>query len=309
MNKIINFHDVKDINWFEDIILILTKKYDLVAIDSIESFFYEKKSLRNACHITVDDGNTSFYDIIYPVLKKHNIPATLFISPEACLNQQNFWFQEIEGYDMIELHRSISSFLGIEENLLKGYPASHILKNLKIDEIWKIIEIYKQHLNVIPKKCVNMGTDKIVEIDNDGLVAIGAHTMSHPILFNEDDLNCRKQISSSIFSLSRLLGHEIKYFAYPNGVPNLDFGDREIDILVKAGCKLAFSTESKNFTEKNDPFSIPRFGISHGNRFFVNTKLFLGEYWNTLRELRIKGEKKSRTELKAIINTKIRKNM
>ena len=69
-----------------------------------------------------------------------------------------------------------------------------------------------------------------------------------------------------------------------------------MDTLRSKNCKIAFSTEPKNFTKSNDPLSIPRYGLSHGNKAFLNTKLILGEYWYKLKSLRGKNERNERIE-------------
>ena len=76
-----------------------------------------------------------------------------------------------------------------------------------------------------------MNLDEILELEKSDLVTIGAHTLNHPILQNESLETSRKEITDSIIELEKLLGHKIKYFAYPNGAKALDFGMREIDIL------------------------------------------------------------------------------
>ena len=108
MNKVINFHDVRSIVWFEKTLNILNNKFNLVSIKEIENFYYSGKILKNSCHLTVDDGDKTFYNIIYPVLKKMNIPATLFVSPKICSDLSNFWFQEIRVIDPDKMKRIIS---------------------------------------------------------------------------------------------------------------------------------------------------------------------------------------------------------
>ncbi len=302
MNKIINFHDVHDALWFENIIKILKSKYTIVGVDDIEQFYYNGKALKNACHITIDDGEVSFYNVIYPVLKKHNLPATLFVSPKICENSENFWFQEITGYNQENLKKIISDYLKIDLNTINTYPIGIILKNLKIHEIKTIIAKYREEFEIQPKKPQNMTTDQLVEVDKDGLVVIGAHTMDHPILANESNESSDEEICSSITGLQNLLQHDIKYFAYPNGIPHLDFGQREIASLKKMNCTLSFSTEHKNFSLNDSPYSIPRSGFSHGSQLFVKAKLLLGENWEKLKNMKTKGEKELRSELKKKIS-------
>jgi len=75
-------------------ILLLKSKYSLVDLNFFENLNNYKKK-KGFCHITFDDGDKTFYTVAYPILKKHNVPATLFVSPKIVVKQENFWFQEI----------------------------------------------------------------------------------------------------------------------------------------------------------------------------------------------------------------------
>lgn len=160
MNRIINFHGIKNSSWFEDTLIILKSKYTMVSIDEIEDYYYRGGKLKNACHITFDDGDISFYNMAYPILKHHNIPASIFVSPKVCTDRKNFWFQEIKGYDYSELKKIIVKFLHIEPKYLKQYSINSILKCLKIDQIWSIIELYQKQFNVSPKEPQNISVDQ-----------------------------------------------------------------------------------------------------------------------------------------------------
>jgi len=303
MNKVINFHSIKNGSWFEDILIILKSKYTIIEIDEIEDLYYNDKRIVNKCHLTFDDGDISFYETVYPILKKYNIPATIYVSPTIIKERKNFWFQEIRGYDTGEMTKIICEFLNIKFNVLNKYSLNAILKCLKIEQIWTIIEIYQKRFNIAAKEPCNISLEQLIEIDSYGLVKIGAHTLNHPILANESDEKSRIEIAESIKGLQEILGHEIKYFAYPNGFPIVDFGHREINILKQNNCKISFSCEPGSFNIQNNPLSIDRIGFSHGSLLFVRTKLILGQYWDSLRDLIIKGEIQTRIE----IDTKILK--
>ena len=130
------------------------------------------------------------------------------------------------------------------------------------------------------------------------MVVIGAHTLNHPILKNETAERSKIEIVDSINELEEIVNHEIKYFAYPNGIPFLDFDEREFEYLNSKKIRLAFSTESRNFSKESNLLSIPRFGISFGNHYFVKTKLLLGKNWEFIKNLKSKGEKSTRLEIK-----------
>jgi len=305
MNKIINFHDVRSKTWFEKTLNILLSKFNLVSIKDIEDFYYNGKTLNNSCHLTIDDGDITFYNIIYPVLKKMNISATLFVSPKICSELSNFWFQEIRGFDQDKMRKIISEDYDIDMNILKSYSMNVILKNMNINQIWALIGRYNSLYNLPLKENHNISIEQLREIDRDCLVTIGAHTMNHPILANESDETSKQEILDSIRGLENILEHEVKYFAYPNGTPNLDFAVREIEILKNANCSLAFSAEKKNFTLTDNPLSIPRYGLSTGSKFFINAKILLGKNWDSLKNIISKDEVSLRIELKEkIIFTK-----
>jgi hypothetical protein len=80
-------------------------------------------------------------------------------------------------------------------------------------------------------------------------------------------------------------------------MPKLDFGEREMDILNVNNCKIAFSLEPQNFTIKNHPLSIPRYGLSIGSANFIKTKLFLGNYWEKMKNFIWEAESKARESI------------
>jgi len=305
MNKVINFHLVNNLAWFDHMICYLKSKYQLVSADTLLSLYNGECELENSCHITVDDGDNSFYEIIFPVLKKYNVPASLFVSPKICEENLNFWFQEIEGYDTGKLKLIITQRLGTPPTSLEKFSVASILKTLLISQIHEVISEYQQVTATTPKPFQNMTVENLVEVDGSGLVSIGAHTLNHPILKNEDDAHSLLETVTSVERLARILKHDINYFAYPNGIPGVDFTDREQNYLAKAGIKLAFSTEAKNLSVTNNKMSIPRVGVSNAeNMLFLKSKLSFGSPWDTLKKLKPGGEFKERMLLDTLLRDK-----
>jgi peptidoglycan/xylan/chitin deacetylase (PgdA/CDA1 family) len=298
MHRILNLHEVRDFRWFDKLASYLKSRYNMVSLDSIENFYGTDMDLKNACHITVDDGEKSFYEVIYPVLKKHKIPATLFVSPKIITERSNYWFQEIKGYNSNELKKSISSVTGISFNLLKNYNEVWILKTLKINEIQEIIKTYQSTTKTIPKISQNITIENLKEISESGLITLGAHSLNHPILINEDNKNCEIEISSSINDLSAIIKKKVKYFAYPNGTQNLDFSFREEKILSLNGIQLALTTEAGNLSLSDNKFRIPRLGIAENqNMLVIKSKLFLGSQWKILKKMKPTEEHQQRRKI------------
>ena len=273
-NIILNFHAINDSQWFENILKIIKRLYKPISYEDVENFYLQGEMIKHACHITFDDGHLSFYEIVFPLLKRHNIPASIFVSPKVISDKINFWFQEINGYDFEILNKIIDTRYGFKR--FEAIPVKAKLKRLKINEIWDVIYEYQKQTGTQPKSCVNMNKNQIIEVYQSGLVHVGAHTMNHPILKNESVDTVEYEIGTSVAELGKLLGTSIHSFAYPNGKPKLDFDNREIDILKKNGIKLAFSTVAKTLKEEDDLFSIPRSGFEGGSTPYIYLKLLSG---------------------------------
>lgn len=292
MNLIINFHTVNNIDWFEKTIIILKKKFQMINIHQLDQFYQGELELNQVCHITIDDGDLSFYNNIYPILKKHNTPATLFVSPLICRDYSNFWFQNICDLNKETVIKEIENLNIIPNKFVRNMgDVLNTLKCLPIRDIFSII-LNSRSLHSRCNKTWNINLSQLLEIADNDLIEIGAHTLNHPILSNEDDETSGYEISESIKQLELLLGKKINFFAFPNGIPNIDFSGREIKFLERNGIKLAFSTEPKVFSIKNDPLSIPRLSIDYGCIAFVSIKLFLFRYWNIISLLWHPGIKK-----------------
>ena len=298
MNKILNFHYVNNGVWFEQAVCYLKSRYEFISTENLYEFYQGRVSLKNSCHITIDDGDKSFYDVIFPILKKHRVPASIYVSPKICIEKSNYWFQEINGYNQLELKRIIADMTNIPLDFLIKFNTESILKTMQIIQIHEIIKRYREKTHTPAKSFQNMSVSNLKEVNHSGLVTVGAHTLNHPILKNEDDVTSEYEINGSVNELSSLLNCEVKYFTFPNGIPGLDFSEREKNYLKKSSIQLAFTTASKNISSSDDTMCIPRFSISDSeNLSFFKTKLFAGSIWDTLTRLKPAGEYRERQKL------------
>jgi len=301
-NTIINFHKIYDKEWMESVLLFLSNIYNIVSLQDIESYYYHKKPLHNCCHITFDDGDRSFYTIVYPLIKKFQLPVSIYVSPKIVKTGENFWFQEIRNYNKEVLRTIINNKYPYLKPINPKIPISAIFKSLQLTQIWEVISEYRSIMKIDAEKRMNMSESELKEVYNSGLVAIGAHTQNHPILANETETTAQYEIQSSILELSEILADPVKYFAYPNGIPQIDFGEREMNFLKAMNIKLALSTENKSFSIIDNPLNIPRNGISKGNKSFLFIKLLLGSKWDKVKKLCLgKQEDDYRKEIRDII--------
>ena len=257
MNVVVYLHDESDANIFEKMILWFRKHYNLISYKDVYSHFYCGKRLRNACHLTIDDGWLSTYRVVFPILKKYGIPISIFVSPYMCSGGKNFWYMESKGMDEAYLKDIV-----ISRNLfapgIKRFPIDLIFKEMRIDDVYDVLKEYKlkKGETLVTRNVVNV--DELLEMEESGLVEIGAHTQTHPILCNESDERAKREIKLSIEELSDILHRDVSSFAYPNGIPGLDFGDREVKILEECGIKLAYTVQPGVMNGGGNALKIPR---------------------------------------------------
>ena len=176
---------------------------------------------KNICHITFDDGHHSFEDA-FKILKENKIPSTLFISVDKILKKKIFWFQDID-YLKEKLNEKFNyefnNFFLIKKNN-KSFKLYDYIKFYRIEKIEEFINLLIKKYNInIP--LFNISSEKLKELSKDSLLELGAHTINHPILLNEENEKSELEIRNSIVNLSNFLNKQIISFAYPNGIKNL----------------------------------------------------------------------------------------
>ena len=259
MNFAYYLHDEKSQEQFEQTLLWFKSRYNLVSINELRDHIYNGKPLKNACMLSVDDGWRSTYDVIYPVMKKHNVPFTIFVSPPVMETGRTLWYYTIRFCNANEI-KNILIRRGYFAEDVRKYPVELILKEILIDEVYDVLNEYlSAHPEVkIPRGFMN--TEEVLELHHSGLVEVGAHTMIHPILKAEDDIRARKEIVESVDKLSEILDKKVASFAYPNGIENVDYSLRDEQFAKEAGIDMAFSVDPGIITSKTNPLSVPRWG-------------------------------------------------
>ena len=302
--KVLNFHEINtshEIKWFEDLVIYLKEKKKIISCDDLHVAFKENISIKDSFLLTVDDGHISFLKNIFPIIEKHQVPISLFVSPLVCGEKKNFWYQEMSDFDEKLSKKIISEILNISLKDIDDLRFKSILKSVEINVIYEYIKRYQKVSGLSNKPFKNMDVNDLLEVNKSPLVTIGGHTMNHPILANESDNSSEYEISGSIHKLSDILNEEVKYFAYPNGIPELDYSSRETAFAKANGIKLSFSTKFRKVRRNSNLMEIPRGELSSG-KFSVATKILIWNYWRDMVNLK-NGQKdyNDRIQMKRIL--------
>lgn len=217
--------------------------------------------------ITFDDGYSDWFEHIVPLLSKHKVPATFFITSGQLGKSEPFWHERIAN--------AIALRAG-EKRLPEGFDwgRSHI--GLSDSEVAKTILVVQEKLkymalaereeaiclleNGLPKDQTfrPFMHEDVIKLRDAGF-QIGAHSRRHPILSHCSNHEALDEIAGCKEELEGLLQDKVTQFAYPNGRPGSDFSQKHIDLVKKSGYRLAVTTSPGVARVGVDPFQLPRF--------------------------------------------------
>lgn len=196
----------------------------------------KESSLRpRSVAVTFDDG---YADNLYqakPILEKYEIPATIF----TCTGYagKEFWWDELDWLVMLSQAEFGRLFLEVggsrfmwdqpkvsdesDVDVRRKFHQAlyHFLLDLDVEEQNHAMKTIRNWSGVsaVETNARAMTHDELLQIAEDGLIEIGAHTRYHPVLPRLSPERQREEIISSKQDLEALLGKQVDGFAYPNG--------------------------------------------------------------------------------------------
>jgi len=268
-------------NVFEKQINYLVKHYNIISLEELVTHLKNGRSLpNNAVTITFDDGYVDNYLYAYPILKKYNAPASIFLSTNFIETKQLLPIDRIEyivtktekkyldivlpnnttpdeGPCRIELDADLEFIVKKIDKITKD-------NNLSLVELEKFTEDLALQQKVKIPDSVNqerfspLSWSQVREMMKNG-ITFGSHTCSHPTLPRLPFEERRSEIINSRKVLEKQLDMDIDYFCYPYGA----FNDVDDKILKELNFKAAVSTLE---------------GLNDFSTDFFRLKRYSGEY-------------------------------
>ena len=139
---IITYHRITNISDYQDPLKVsqkifnkqieyLQNNYTIISGEQLVDCIKNNKTLpNNSCIITFDDGWADNYTNALPILKKHDVPAIVFVSTDFISSGKIFWHEQLQ-------------------ELLKLIPTSKCNENLVEIMIDWPVEIPKKIIDVI----------------------------------------------------------------------------------------------------------------------------------------------------------------
>lgn len=212
--------------------------------------------------VTFDDGYRDNYTHAFPVLKAYGIPATFFVTTGLIGERRHFWWDRVR--QGLKPEAAVSAAWPELGDRLRGRSRAEqvalveeALKRVATVEARDRLELLCAP--VVPETRGTMTWAELKEMAEAGM-EIGSHTVTHPILANQDPAEAAWEVRHSKEVLERELGREVAHFAYPNGGRD-DFSPALMRQIEAAGYVSACSTLEGFVSKRSDPFSLERIGI------------------------------------------------
>ena len=246
----------------EFILLFKAKGYTFVSLDDVETWLEKKTTIRQKfiC-LTFDDGYRDNLIHGLPILEKHAVPATIYVT--NCLPNGTgiLWWYHFETHAKTTKELKLNSSAGqfdfywetSEQAHAQFGTVSEAIKCIPVSELPLILmEAFGKTALEFKELCnsVSLSWSEIIELSEHPLITIGAHTMHHISVKQQAAVDVENEMRMSKKELEHYIQKEVKHFAYPFG-GFFDVSMRDLELAQRVGFKTSTLNQAGNIFKSN----------------------------------------------------------
>ena len=248
--------------------------YEIVSLSQAAKILDEGYKKKKFAVFTFDDGYSDNFIHAYPILKKHRVPFTVYVTTNFPDGKAVLWWYLLEDLilkeTIIEFQLNGQKYKFLCAHLWQkewAYQEIHrlILNSSSSNLNQRIRQVFENYEIDFHKKTSELALTwkQIREMSEDPLVEIGAHTTSHPALNKLTVSAVLKEIEGSRDKIESEINKKVEHFSYPFGTRN-EIGRREFKIAKKCGFKTSTTTSIANIFEEHKDLleQLPRIPIN-----------------------------------------------
>jgi peptidoglycan/xylan/chitin deacetylase (PgdA/CDA1 family) len=251
---------------FDALLSHIKTTFTVLPLSVAVSRLYDGTIPARALAITFDDGYANNLTVAVPILRKHKLPATVFVA-SGYLDGGCMWNDHIiEAFRSTERTEIDLTRLALGRHTLESIDGrraaiDHVLQKVKYFPATQRECVAREVLHaaeVAAPTGLMLSRDSLRSLSIAG-VEIGAHTVSHPILTKIERDRAWAEIHEGKRDLEKLLDRAVPLFAYPNGKPGQDYTSMHVQMVREAGFTAAVTTAWGAASRTSDPLQLPRF--------------------------------------------------
>jgi peptidoglycan/xylan/chitin deacetylase (PgdA/CDA1 family) len=226
---------------------------DLVSLDEMHRRLIERDFKKRFVCLTFDDGYRDNLEHAYPILKKYEVPFTIYVATGFIDRVGEMWWLALE--QVIAKNELIGLRIDGQDRWFdcrtsdeKQAAYQYIywwLRSLKTeDELRQVVrELAARYQVDTSQYCADlcMTWQELAGLAADPLCTIGAHTVNHVMLAKVSEPAVKSELENSRGVIEAALGVRPQHFAYPVG-DRTSAGPREFKIAADLGYKTAVTT-------------------------------------------------------------------
>ncbi|SFM71736.1 polysaccharide deacetylase family protein [Methylobacterium pseudosasicola] len=226
--------------------------FDIIGLDAVPDRLAAPGYGPPFAVLTFDDGYRDNVQHARPVLQRHGVPWTLFVTSGFADQGGRLWWIELERaiarLDRVRIAVGASSFdLPTPSPQEKALAFEALYRDLRLgaeaDLLDRIADLCRQAGfapgAVASELCLSWA--ELRDLARDPAVTIGAHTVSHPMLAKHDAATATLEIAEGRARIEAELGRPVRHLSYPVGDPT-SAGPREFALAQKHGFSTAVTT-------------------------------------------------------------------
>lgn len=251
---------------FIDILDVLAETMNVMPLDEAVTAMQQGSLPPRAVALSFDDGYAEWCDHVASALQQRNLHATFFVTTGQ-LDGPGLWHERINAAvaalpaQGAHLPGDLMAWGDLESPQARRALARLLQEELK----YQTLESREAAITALERQAQGrlspprvFAAEQVRALHAAGF-AIGAHTVNHPILAAVDDATARDEIARCREVLAGIVRAPVKLFAYPNGRPGTDFGQRHVDMVRGSGYVAAVTTGGGVAGPGCSPFLLPRF--------------------------------------------------
>ena len=247
------------------------RDYDFLSLNDLESIRLNSAKGKKFVIFTLDDGYVDNYEFAWPIFKKHHVPFTIYVATGLPDGTAILWWYLLEDL-ILKVERLNFNFA---EKIYSLHNATtwqkennfNVVRTLLTTAMYgnredRIKEFFNQFEIPVYEKtsALSLTWSQIIELSQDPLVTIGAHTVNHFPLRVLSDSESEFEIIESGKRIQEKINKTVEHFCYPIG----SYSQREVKILNGSNYKTATTIQMANLMRENlqHPFTLPRIMVN-----------------------------------------------
>jgi peptidoglycan/xylan/chitin deacetylase (PgdA/CDA1 family) len=237
----------------------LARRLEPVALGTLVDRLEAGRLTGREVALTFDDGLRNQAEVVAPLLRRHRVPATFFLCPGLVTAGGWLWNHEARAR-LASMPADARAALLARLALPPAGDPVETMKRLGPAERARVETAVRDATPGFEPTDAQRRAHDLVDWEtaralDPGLVTIGSHTTSHPILTTLPDDALEAEVGGSRPLLEEALGRTVDLFCYPNG----DEDDR-VRAAVRRHYRAAVTTVPGTLLAGADPWRLPRVG-------------------------------------------------